>query len=226
VDRARGDVGRARYRAAMVETIVAPGRTGDAELRVLPANEVSWGDLQTVMGRRGDASRCQCQWFKIPASAWREASVDERAAALRRQTHCDDARATTTSGLVGYIDDEPAGWVAVEPRVEFPRLRGARVPWAGRAEQRDDPAVWAITCFVVRAGFRRQGVSRGLTRAAADHARAHGATAVEGYPMTATGAADPSAEELYVGTRSAFEAAGFTEVSRPTPRRVVMRLDF
>ena len=32
--------------------------------------------------------------------------------------------------------------------------------------------------------------------------------------------------ELHVGSRSIFAAAGFAEVSHPTPRRVVMRVDF
>ena len=32
--------------------------------------------------------------------------------------------------------------------------------------------------------------------------------------------------ELHVGSRSIFEAAGFAEVSHPTLRRVVMRIDF
>jgi hypothetical protein len=32
--------------------------------------------------------------------------------------------------------------------------------------------------------------------------------------------------ELHVGSRNAFAAAGFREVTRPTTRRVVMRLDF
>ena len=32
--------------------------------------------------------------------------------------------------------------------------------------------------------------------------------------------------ELHVGSRSIFAAAGFTEVSHPTLRRVVMRIDF
>jgi hypothetical protein len=32
--------------------------------------------------------------------------------------------------------------------------------------------------------------------------------------------------ELHVGSRSIFAAAGFAEVSHPTPRRVVMRIDF
>jgi hypothetical protein len=33
-------------------------------------------------------------------------------------------------------------------------------------------------------------------------------------------------EELHVGTEATFADAGFTEVSRPTIRRVVMRIDF
>ena len=32
--------------------------------------------------------------------------------------------------------------------------------------------------------------------------------------------------ELYVGSRSAFADAGFAEVTRPTVRRCVMRIDF
>ena len=32
--------------------------------------------------------------------------------------------------------------------------------------------------------------------------------------------------ELYVGSRGIFADAGFTEVSHPTRRRVVMRIDF
>jgi hypothetical protein len=32
--------------------------------------------------------------------------------------------------------------------------------------------------------------------------------------------------ELHVGSRSIFTDAGFTEISHPTLRRVVMRIDF
>jgi hypothetical protein len=34
------------------------------------------------------------------------------------------------------------------------------------------------------------------------------------------------AEELHVGTPSVFADAGLVEVGRPTPRRLVMRLEF
>jgi hypothetical protein len=66
-------------------------------------------------------------------------------------------------------------------------------------------------------------VVRALARAAVDVARERGARAVEGYPMTTTGAIQ---EELHVGTERTFADAGLAVVGRPTPRRVVMRLDF
>ena len=102
-------------------------------------------------------------------------------------------------------------------------MRNNRVPWEGRDEDKADDSVWAVTCLFTRAGFRKRGVSRALARAAVDFARARGARAIEGYPMTTKNAI---AEELHVGTEGLFAAAGFAEVTRPTLRRVVMRIDF
>ena len=101
-------------------------------------------------------------------------------------------------------------------------MRNNRVPWEGRAEDKADATVWAVTCLVTRAGFRKRGISRALARAAVDFARERGARAVEGYPITTT---NVILEELHVGTDGMFAAAGFTEVSRPTLRRMVMRID-
>ena len=97
------------------------------------------------------------------------------------------------------------------------------MPWLGRDEDPADDSVWAVTCLFTRAGFRRRGVSRALARAAVSFARDRGARALEGYPMTTAGTV---AEELHVGTYATFAAAGLREVSRPTPRRAVMRIDF
>jgi GNAT superfamily N-acetyltransferase len=100
------------------------------------------------------------------------------------------------------------------------------VPWIGRDEDPNDPCVWAVTCFVVRTGFRRRGISRTLARAAVDFARERGARALEGYAMLTEPGKDVPWGELFHGSRSIFEAAGFAEVGRPTPRRAVMRIDF
>jgi hypothetical protein len=94
----------------------------------------------------------------------------ERADHLREQTACGQPKARVTSGLIAYIDGEPAGWCAVEPRTAYVRLLYARVPWADRTEDETDDGVWAVTCFITRTGFRRRGVSRAIARAAVDFA--------------------------------------------------------
>lgn len=191
---------------------------------VLPAHEVPWEDLQMVLGVRGPAHRCQCQRYKLASKeAFGTFPQEERAGRLRAQTDCGNPGATRTSGLVAYLAEEPVGWCAVEPRPAYDGLvRVARVPWAGRAEDRSDTSVWAVTCLLTRTGFRRQGVSKALARASIDHARSHGARVLEAYPMTTTSVLP---EELHVGTVATFSEAGFTEVGRPTVRRVVMRVD-
>jgi hypothetical protein len=83
-----------------------------------------------------------------------------------------------------------------------------------------------VTCFATRMGYRHCGVSRALARAAVDFARQGGAHALEGYPMITEPGKEITWGELHVGSRSAFADAGFTEVSHPTLRRVVMRIDF
>ena len=200
----------------------------DAAISIVPANEASWDDLQTVLGTRGGARICQCQRFKMrPGESWASVGGMELAFRLRQQTDCGHPESGGTSGLVAYLDGEPVGWCAVEPRTAYPRLlRNNRVPWVGRAEDKVDDTVWAVTCFVTRAGFRRRGISRALAHAAVDFARQRGARALEGYPMLTQPGQEVTWGELHVGSRSIFAAAGFTEVSRPTPRRVVMRIDF
>jgi GNAT superfamily N-acetyltransferase len=194
-------------------------------LTIVPANEASWEDLHAVFGTRGDPSRCHCQRYKMqPKESWASVGPEELAFRLRTQTDCGHPESGTTSGLVACLDGEPVGWCAVEPRTAYPRLLlRSRVPWEGRREDKTDDSVWAVTCFVTRAGFRRRGVSRELARAAVDLARRRGARALEGYPITTK---DVLLGELHVGTQGMFAAAGFREVSRPTLRRVVMRIDF
>jgi GNAT superfamily N-acetyltransferase len=199
-----------------------------AELRIVPANEAACGDLQVVFGTRGTARVCQCQRYKLDrGEAFAKFPVAERARRLRKQTHCGHADAETTSGLVAYLDAEPVGWCAVEPRPAFHGLvRNNRVPWEGRDEDKDDWSVWAVTCVFVRAGFRGRGVAHALARAAVETARERGARAVEAYPMLTTPGQRITLDEIHVGTTSMFASAGLEEVNRPTLRRVVMRLDF
>jgi GNAT superfamily N-acetyltransferase len=196
------------------------------QVTVVPANEASWDDLMAIFGTADYPSQCHCQRFKVRGWIWRDSTQEERTAMLRTQTACGDPKAAATSGLVAYLDDEPVGWVAVEPRTAYPKLRTSRIPWSGRNEDKDDDGVWAVTCFAVRKGYRGRGLTYPLARATIDFARDRGARALEAYPMITQAGKEITWGEVHVGARQVFEEAGFTEVSRPTVRRVVMRLDF
>ena len=84
----------------------------------------------------------------MPGWIWRDTTQEQRDAALLEQTACGTTG--PTSGLIGYVDGEAAGWVAVEPRENYPRLWSRKQAW-----MRMDPeleGVWSVTCFVVRKG--------------------------------------------------------------------------
>jgi hypothetical protein len=128
------------------------------QLTIVPASQASWDDLIAVFGTADYPHQCQCQRFKVLGWIWRDSTQEERTAMLRAQTACGDPNAAATSGLVAYVGDEPAGWVAVEPRTAYPKLRTSPVPWSGRDEDKDDDGIWAVNCFVVRKGYRGRGL--------------------------------------------------------------------
>jgi hypothetical protein len=66
---------------------------------------------------------------------------------LRIQAECGYPDSDTTSGLVGYLDDEPMAWCAVESRTAYIRLT-RQVTWAGRNEDKTEEGVWGVTCLV------------------------------------------------------------------------------
>jgi GNAT superfamily N-acetyltransferase len=122
--------------------------------------------------------------------------------------------------VLAYDDaGAPAGWCAVAPRAAYPRLETSPL-----VTTQDEDGMWAVTCFVVRTGARRQGLATHLLDGAIDLARRHGARSIEAYPVDAA-VKKPSSSELYHGPLSLFLRAGFTEVGdRPKPARAVVRL--
>ena len=188
------------------------------QLTVVPANRGVLGrprrDLRhrrlpvplpvpAVQGRRLDLARLH------PGASGSTCTGPDRAAAKPERR--------ATSGLVAYVDGEPAGWVAVEPRTAYPKLRTLPGPVdAAGDEDKDDDGVWAVTCFVVRKGYRGRGLTYPLARATVDYARERGPRRVEGYPMITQPGKEITWGELHVGAAQVFEDAGFTEVTRPT----------
>lgn len=121
-------------------------------------------------------------------------------------------------GLLAYRGKHAIGWCSIAPRVEFPSIGRSRL----FKNLIDESRTWSVTCLFVHKDHRRTGVSVALLRAAIDYARKRRAEFVEGYPQIPSKAkiADAFA---WTGIASAFKAAGFTEVARPSPTRPVMR---
>lgn len=172
-------------------------------------------DVATVVGtRRPDAGGCWCM-------SYRDSRVPnaERPAYLRRECGTEPG-----PGVLAYVDGVVAGWCSVAPRSSYGRLvRSRTLPWL------DGPEPWSVVCFVVRPPFRRRGLLHHLLAGAVDHARAHGALVVEGYPIE-KGTSKVDVISGYVGTVEAFERAGFHRAAPTTGSsghrpRWLMRLD-
>lgn len=194
---------------------------------IRPANLASWEDLQHVLAAaRCHGRPCYCQRFKIHERDWGAVTDEQRAQRLRQQTQCGQPTAPQTSGLIAYLGQEAVGWCAVEPRPAYINLLRRRWLWAGRAQDESDEGVWAITCFIVRNGYRRQGCTYALAQAAVDFARQRGARALEAYSMITRPGETITWGELHVGSTNIFEEAGFQRVSQPSKRRIILRIDF
>ncbi|WOF21953.1 GNAT family N-acetyltransferase [Microbacterium betulae] len=187
------------------------------QITTRPATPALWGDVQTALTGGGDGRTCQCIWPMLGNADWRRTTVPEREAMLR-----DEIDAGPPPGIVAYADGEAAGWVRVGPRTAQHRLGRMRIVKSGSAEPLDDASVWAVTCFSIRREHRRQGVTRALLDAAIGYAAENGARVLEAYPIDTDAAGKTNTNDLYVGTLSTFERAGFDVVARPTATRAVV----
>ena len=164
-------------------------------------------DLATLFGQGGDPKWCWCAFYRARGMSWSNSTPAKNRAVLEQAVE-DGKRRRRAPGLVAYRDGEAVGWVSFAPREEFERLEHSTV-----LKRVDDRPVWSIVCFVVGRTARRQGVADALLTAAVDYARDHGATMLEAYPVDTGGQRVPSAN-LYHGTLSMFERAGFRVVGR------------
>lgn len=189
-------------------------------IEVHPATPDRWSDVEAVLAPKNpDAPACWCLGSRLPNAE--NTSLFGRARGERLRRFAEEGQ---PPGVIGYVDNEPAGWCSVAPRRAHHRLMHSRtIPTV------DDVDVWSVTCFVVRVGYRRQGLAHHLLDGAIDYARSRGAPMIEGYP------AEPEGRRLnssfaYVGTTGLFAAHGFVTVTPTTAHtdrtlRWLMRLE-
>ena len=188
-----------------------------------PLTPECWDDLVTVFGGgdgKGDCGRCWCMWWRLPRRGIGEGLGKGNKALFRARVD-----AGPPPGLVGYDDGVPVGWVQVGPRADVPEWNGARRLTAPLdPDDALDPKIWAISCFVVRAGHRRRGHFTELLDAAIEWTRENDARALDACPVDTNERRPASA--LYHGLASAFRKRGFVELTRRRADRPLMRLEF
>lgn len=187
-------------------------------IEVRPATADRFDDVAAVLGPKNPTSSvCWCLSHRLDSRTNRELVGPARGEHVRQLCQREVA-----PGVLAYDGELVVGWAAVAPRAELPFARSTRIPHV------DDLPVWSLWCVRVRPGHRGRGIAHRLVDGAAAYAEAHGAPAVEGYPVDNAGSR-VDLTMAYVGTRAIFERAGFVKVADTTsvsggfPRVVVRR---
>ena len=180
------------------------------KLTIRPLTRDLWPALEDLFGENGACNGCWCMYWRI-GSAYRQRPREANKAAFRELV-----RHGPPPGLLAFDGDVAVGWCQVTPRDALPWLDRT---W--RLERVDDVPVWSLSCFYVRKGYRKRGVTSALIAAALDAAKRAGAPALEAYPLDAN--VTPSTS--HTGYASTFAHAGFKIVARHVPPRPIMRYD-
>ncbi|MGA8090174.1 MAG: GNAT family N-acetyltransferase [Terracidiphilus sp.] len=178
------------------------------KLRILPLTPNLWPALEDLFGQRGACNGCWCMYWRI-GSAYRKQPHENNKAEFQRVV-----AKGPPPGLIALDGKLAVGWCQLTPR--------EALSWLDRSWVRiDDRPVWSISCFYVRIGYRRRGITVALIQAAEKIAKAAGAAALEAYPLDRS--LSPSASST--GFVSTFKRAGFKVVTHRTPPRPIMRLE-
>jgi GNAT superfamily N-acetyltransferase len=189
-------------------------------LEIRPVTADRWEELAALFGPSGAFAHCWCTWWRQTARDFALGEA-ESGAGNRRLMH-EIVEAGSEPGLLAYRDGRPVGWTSVAPRPQYGRIiRSRRIGPA--PEEAADERVWSIVCFWIPRKERGKGVANELLKGAVEHARARGASVLEAYPVDTAGGRRPSAN-LFTGTLSMFQRAGFREVDRPRGAQLVVRL--
>jgi GNAT superfamily N-acetyltransferase len=180
---------------------------------VRPLTPDTWADLEELFGLPGGSivRGCWCMFYRRTGRHSGALNGAENKPQLRRLV--DEG---TVPGLVGYLGGSSVGWVSLGPREEYLKLQRSPI-----MKPVDDADVWSIVCTYVARAHRGEGLQHRLLDAAVRYARDNGVRLLEAYPVDKPQRSHD--DFMFFGSRSLYERAGFTEVVRRSPTRLVMR---
>ena len=181
------------------------------ELVVRELTEALWPALEDLFTTSGPVGRCWCMYWRI-GSTYRYRSPGANKEAFHKVVSDGPP-----PGLLAFEGEMAVGWCQLTPRNSLPTLELNR-----QLKRVDDAAVWSISCFYIRKGYRKLGVTTALITAALKTARRAGAVAVEAYPLDAALTRSTS----HTGYASTFARTGSRPWRATVPARPIMRYTF
>lgn len=166
--------------------------------------------LVELFGTQGPVSRCWCMYWRL-GDVYRKRPPKKNKAEFEALVQHGPP-----PGLVAFEGELAVGWCQLTPR--------AALPWLDRAwrlKRVDDLPVWSLSCFYIRKGYRKKGVTTALIKAAITAAKEAGAPALEAYPLDG----DLSPSSTSTGYASTFARLGFKTVARHVAPRPIMRYE-
>jgi predicted GNAT family acetyltransferase len=187
-------------------------------LTIHPLTPDRWDDLVDLFETDSITRMCWCMHTRLSGAELREFKPADRKKMFQSLVKQGKA-----PGLIAYKGKEAVGWIAVAPRDMTPDWNRGRKSSAVETEaDAGDPSCWGASCFFVRSGHRKQGMTEELLAAGIQHARKNGAKRLEACPMSDEDRR--SAVGMCVGPKRIFERAQFETVVERKPGRPLMRL--
>jgi GNAT superfamily N-acetyltransferase len=181
------------------------------ELSIQPLTPDLWPAFEELFSGHWPVNGCWCMYWRI-GNAYRQ-----RPPEANKAEFCELVKTGPPPGLLVFDGERAVGWCQLTPRADPPWLDHN---W--RLKRADDLPVWSLSCFYVRKGYRKRGITSALITAALEVAKRAGAPALEAYPL----ASDLTPSSSSTGFVSTFERLGFKIIAQRVPPRPIMRYDF
>jgi len=163
-----------------------------------------WPALEDLFGSKGACNGCWCMYWRIGSN------YHKRSRDLNKREFKSIVKKGPPPGLIAFLDSIPVGWCQLTAK--------SSLPWLEKNYGSDDNAsdFWSISCFYVKNGYRKIGVTSALIEYAIRLAKRSRIKLIEAYPG--------NSNSSFTGFPSTFRKAGFKVTDHGKYSRTIVRL--
>jgi hypothetical protein len=175
------------------------------DLHIKPLTIDIWAAFEELFGDHGACNGCWCMYWRIGSD------YHKRSREFNKQEFQSIVKKGPPPGLVAFNNDMAVGWCQLTTKASLPWLeKNYNYHHTGNKD------VWCISCFYIKRGYRKKGVTSALIKKAIEFVKLSNGKLIEAYPRDAASS--------FTGFPSTFQKAGFELVIQGKYKRTVMRL--